>query len=72
MTSKHCHYLYEKTRKGKERIDQEMISINILKRKIQETKKLLNHIDANRNHVNDKLNQLKQCSDNHQSKKTKN
>jgi len=71
VTSKHCHYLNEKIRKGKECIDQEMISIKILKRKINETKKLLDHIDTNRNNVNDKLNQLKKYSHNHQSKEKK-
>jgi len=44
-----------------------MISINILKRKIKEIKKIVNDIDENRNHINDKVNQLKQSS---QSKKT--
>jgi chromosome segregation ATPase len=60
--SKHCHHLYEKTRKAKEHIDEEMRSINILKRKIKEIKNQINHIDTNRNHLTDKLNRLKQCS----------
>jgi chromosome segregation ATPase len=47
-----------------------MVSIDILKRKIKETRKRIDHIDTNRNHVNDKLNRLKQCSQFHPSKKT--
>ncbi|CAF0889329.1 unnamed protein product, partial [Rotaria sordida] len=66
ITSKHCHYLHEKTREAKERINQEIKSTYILKRKIKETKTRIEQIDINRNHVNDKLNQLKQCSYYHQ------
>jgi hypothetical protein len=66
--SKHCHHLHAKTRTAKERIDQEMTSIFIVKRKIKETKKQMNGIDTNRNHVHDKIHQLKQCSPYHQSK----
>ena len=59
IISKHCHHLYEKTCKTKEHIDEEMRSINILKRKIKEIKNQINHIDTNRNHLTDKLNRLK-------------
>jgi hypothetical protein len=45
-----------------------MKSISILKRKIKETKKAIDHIDTQRNHVYDKLNRLKQCSHLNQSK----
>jgi hypothetical protein len=47
-----------------------MSSIDILKRKTKETKKLLDRIDIDRSHIHDKLHQLKQCSHDHPSKKT--
>lgn len=36
-----------------------------------EIKKLTNQIDTNKTHLHDKLNHLKQCSSNQQSKKKK-
>ena len=63
--------MYEKTRKDKERIDQETKFIYVLKRKIKETKHLIEHVDTNRKHLHDKLTQLKQCSSHHLGKNAK-
>ncbi|CAF3828770.1 unnamed protein product [Rotaria magnacalcarata] len=65
--AKRCDYLNEKTRKAKERINQEITSIIILRKRIKETKLLIEQTDTNNNHINDKLNQLKQCSYYHQN-----
>ncbi|CAF1386987.1 unnamed protein product [Adineta steineri] len=63
IISKQCRSLYDKTIKSKERIDQEMISVYILKRKIKQIKKLINHIDTNSNQIN----QFKHCPQDHQN-----
>lgn len=68
IISKNCQYLYEKTRKAKERIHQERTLIDLLKKKIKETKIKIQQADVNRSHVNDKLQQLKQCSNYNEGK----
>ncbi|CAF4744567.1 unnamed protein product [Rotaria socialis] len=65
--SKRYDYLNEKTRKAKERINQEIASMITLRKRIKETKLLIEQTDTNKNHINDKLNQLKQCSYYHQN-----
>lgn len=48
-----------------------MFSIDILKRKIKETKTCIDNIDTNSEHLYDKLNQLKQCSNKHENREEK-
>jgi hypothetical protein len=68
LIAKHCHHLSEKARQGKERIEQEIFSIDILKRKIKETKTCIDNIDTNSEHLYDKL---KQCSNKHENREEK-